>query len=114
MNAKKFIVSGKPKCMLIKLPFSDTYLSETKLKILRKTIRELGFSNEDCSLIMQRRRLLKCRKYVHEWRQRDKQLIEEMKKKKIELDLQIYSLSFDIAKYKGTILESDFDANLEI
>ena len=103
MNANNYLVAGKPACMLMQLPFSDNYLSKTKLGVLRKTIREFGFSNDDCLLIMQRRRLIKCRKYVHEWRQRDKLIIEELKKKKIELELQKYSLNFDIDKYKESL-----------
>ena len=95
--------------MRMRLPFSDIYLAETKLRILRKTIREFGFSNDECLLIMQRRRLLRCRRYVREWRQRDREIIEKMKKKKIELDLQKYSLHFDIAKYKEIFLESELN-----
>ena len=88
-------VSQKPKCMRMQLPFSDHYLYHTKLRTLRKTIRDFGFDSEEYLLIMQRRRLLKCRDYVYRLRQKEKQRIEALKLKKAALKLEKEALEYE-------------------
>ena len=95
----------RPACMKMKLPFSDNYLTETKLRILRKNLQKFGYSESECLLIMKRRRLLKCKDYVREYRKRQKKTIEMLEKERIELCLEKYVLSFHIENTKKAMRE---------
>ncbi|KAI6656876.1 hypothetical protein LOD99_16179 [Oopsacas minuta] len=95
--------TNKPECMKMELPFSNTYVKTTKIRNLRKNLREIGFSEADQLLIMKKRRLLRCKEYVWLYRERQKQIIEELKKQKIKLDLERDSLIFSIEEIKNDI-----------
>lgn len=96
MDATKNTELTGPECMRMKLPFSDVYLAETKLRILRKKLQEYDFNESDCLLIMKKRRLLRCKRYVREYRKREKNRIEMLEKEKVELCLEKYVLNFHI------------------
>ena len=100
MDPTKSAQMKVPECMKMKLPFSDIYLAETKLRILRKNLQELGYSESECFLIMKKRRLLRCKKYVREYRKRERKTIEMLEKQKIQLGLEKDELNFYIDQLK--------------